>query len=69
MLSTLVYDLLIILAAGLAAGLVCRRLHVSVLVGYLVVGAVIGKGGLAWIDQESHEIEYIAEAGVFLLCA
>ena len=67
MLGTLVYDLLIILTAGLIAGLVCRRLRVSVLVGYLVVGTLLGKGVLGWISDENHEIEYIAEAGVFLL--
>ena len=67
MLETLVYDLLIILAAGLFAGLVCRRLRVSVLVGYLLVGAVIGKGTFGWVSDEHHEIEHIAEAGVFLL--
>ncbi len=67
MLGTIVYDLLIILAAGLFAGLVCRRLHVSVLVGYLLVGAVIGKGLFGWVRDEHHEIQHIAEAGVFLL--
>jgi CPA2 family monovalent cation:H+ antiporter-2 len=58
---------LIILSAGLFAGLVCRRLHISVLVGYLVVGAIMGKSSFGWISDEQHEIEYIAEAGVFLL--
>lgn len=67
MLGTLVYDLMIILAAGLVAGLVCRWLRVSVLVGYLVVGAIVGKGALNWISDEQHQIEYIAELGVFLL--
>ena len=67
MLGSLVYDLLIILAAGLLAGLVCRWSHVSVLVGYLVMGAILGKGGLHWITDEQHHIEYIAEVGVFLL--
>jgi CPA2 family monovalent cation:H+ antiporter-2 len=67
MLITIVYDLLIILAAGLVAGVVCRSLRVSVLVGYLVVGAVVGNGVLGWVSDEHHEIEYLAEAGVFLL--
>ena len=67
MLGILVYDLLIILSAGLLAGLVCRWLRVSVLIGYLVVGAIVGKGALGWISDGHHEIEYIAEAGVFLL--
>lgn len=65
--DTLVFDLLIILAAGLAAGLVSRWMHVSVLVGYLLVGALIGSGCLGWVSDQSHEVEYIAEAGVFLL--
>ena len=67
MLSTIVYDLLIILTAGLLAGLLCRSLRVSGLVGYLAVGIIIGKGCFDWIGDEHHEIEYIAEAGVFLL--
>ena len=67
MLNTFVYDLLIILTAGLIAGLVCRRLRVSVLIGYLVIGALVGKGALGWVSDDQHEIEYIAEAGVFLL--
>ncbi len=65
--GTLVEDLLIILTAGLVASLVCRRLHVSVLVGYLVVGALLGKGSFGWVIDERHEIEYVAEAGVFFL--
>ena len=67
MLNTFVYDLLIILTAGLIAGLVCRRLRVSVLIGYLVIGALVGKGAMGWVSEDQHEIEYIAEAGVFLL--
>ena len=65
--GTLVYDLLIVLAAGLLAALVCRSLRTSVLVGYLLVGALLGEGLLGWIRDDGHEIEYIAEAGVFLL--
>ncbi len=67
MLGTLVHDLLIILAAGLIAGLVCRWLRVSALVGYLLIGALLGPGCLGWIGDEGHDIHYIAEAGVFLL--
>ena len=56
-----------ILAAGLVAALVCRRLGVSTIVGYLVIGAVLGEGALGWVRGEQHEIESLAEAGVFLL--
>lgn len=67
MFGDLIYNLLIILAAGLVAGLVCRWLQVSVLVGYLVVGAIIGRNSLGWVVDNEHEIETLAEAGVFLL--
>jgi len=66
-LPPVVLDLLVILTAGLFAGLVCRRLQISVLVGYLAIGALIGSSSLGWVSDKQHEIEYIAEAGVFLL--
>lgn len=67
MTQSVIYDLLTILAAGLVASLVCRRLHASVLIGYLVVGAVLGQGVLGWVLDEAHQLEHFAEAGVFLL--
>jgi CPA2 family monovalent cation:H+ antiporter-2 len=60
-------DLLVILAAGLVAALVCRRLGISTIVGYLVIGALLGEGALGWVRGEQHEIGSLAEAGVFLL--
>ena len=36
-------DLLIILAAGLAANLLCQRVGVSTIVGYLLAGVVLGE--------------------------
>lgn len=65
--NALAYDLLIILTGGLIAILICRLLRVSVLVGYLLVGILIGKGCLGWVIDEHHEIAHLAEAGVFLL--
>lgn len=65
--DTLAYDLFLILAAGLLACLVCRRLHLSSLIGYLLTGIVIGKGGLGLVMDANHEIEHLAELGVFLL--
>ena len=58
-------ELLKILAAGLVANLVCRRIGVSSIVGYLVTGAALG--GWDLIGPQRHEIELFAEAGVFLL--
>ena len=60
-------DLLVILAAGLVAALVCRRLGISTIVGYLVIGALLGEGALGWVRSGQHEIGSLAEAGVFLL--
>lgn len=63
----LLVDVLIVLAAGFVAGAVCRRLGVSLLVGYLVIGAMIGQGSLRLVSQDSHELELLAHTGALLL--
>ena len=63
----LVSELLVILATGLSAALVCRRIQVQALVGYLLAGVLVGKGVLGWVTDEEHEIAHLAEAGVFFL--
>lgn len=40
------FNLIVILFAGLVAGVVSKRLGIPMVIGYLVVGAVIGQGGL-----------------------
>ena len=65
--SKIIADLLIVLAAGLVAGAACKRMGVSLLVGYLIVGALIGEGALAFVSQENHELEYLARGGALLL--
>ena len=67
MLLQLIYDLLIILTAGLLAGLICRKIGISVLVGYLIVGTLIGASSFGLITEKQHDIEYFVETGVFLL--
>lgn len=62
-----VANVLIILAAGLAAGVVCRRMGASLMVGYMLAGTLIGKGGLALLAYESHALEGVATIGVLLL--
>ena len=62
-----VYDLLIILSAGLAAGIVAKRLGFSMLAGYLLAGAIIGRGGLGLVVGDVVEIEHLAHAGALLL--
>ena len=69
MIVALVHDLFVILAAGLISGVVAKRLGSSMLVGYLLAGAVIGQGGLGLIGgtEGVEEIEYLARAGALLL--
>lgn len=67
MLPDFVFDLFIVLAAGFLAALVCRKLNVPTLVGYLLVGAAIGDGGFGLVSNNSHELHHLSEAGVFLL--
>ncbi|QDT38555.1 cation:proton antiporter [Stratiformator vulcanicus] len=63
----LIHDLLVIVTAGFLAGSVCRRLNISMLIGYLIAGAVIGHGGLGFVAEEGDELAHIAEAGALLL--
>ncbi|MCP4714787.1 MAG: cation:proton antiporter, partial [Deltaproteobacteria bacterium] len=68
MTQKIVFDLLIILFAGFAAGVVCRALRAPLLVGYIIVGAMLGDGCLGLIVADrGHEIELFAEAGALLL--
>lgn len=64
---SLVYDLMTLLAAGLLSALICRRLNVSILIGYLIAGTIIGQGVLGWVQDEGHQLAHFAEIGVFLL--
>ncbi len=65
--SGLIAELLVVLAAGLVAGILCKRYRVSLLVGYLIVGSLIGAGGLHLLGQQRHEMEQLAETGAFFL--
>lgn len=67
MTQSVIYDLLIILSSGLLAAIVCRRLQLSVLIGYLLVGTLVGEGMLGWVSDTSHQLEAFTEVGVFLL--
>lgn len=59
-------DILILLLLALGSGLVCSRMHLSPIVGYLLSGVVAGPYGLHLI-KAVHEVEMIAEVGVILL--
>jgi len=62
-------DLVIILGLSVASLLVCHRLHLPPLIGFLVAGIVVGPYGLGLI-RSVHDVEVLAEIGiVFLLFA
>jgi monovalent cation:H+ antiporter-2, CPA2 family len=65
--AKLVFDLLVVLLAGLTAGIICKRFGISVLVGYIVVGAMLGFNGRGLIADEHSQLHYMAEAGALLL--
>ncbi|MDR2172272.1 MAG: cation:proton antiporter [Planctomycetaceae bacterium] len=44
--SYLLFDLFIILAAGFISGVFCRGFRLPAVIGYLLIGALIGNGGL-----------------------
>ncbi len=67
MIVALVYDLFVILTVGLISGIVCKRLGFSMLVGYLLAGAVVGQGGFGLVAEDAEEIEQLAHAGALLL--
>ncbi len=62
-----VYDVFIVLVAGLTFGVAAKRLGFSMLVGYLLAGALIGHGGLGLVAEDAKEIEHLARAGALLL--
>jgi monovalent cation:H+ antiporter-2, CPA2 family len=65
--STLLLDLLLVISAGFFIGLICKKLSLSLIAGYFVVGAFIGKSGLNLVSDNHHELEYLAHAGALLL--
>jgi CPA2 family monovalent cation:H+ antiporter-2 len=67
MTSQLAYEVLMILTAGLAAGLVCKRIRTPALIGYMLMGTVIGSGGFGLMPARTVEVDHLAEVGVFLL--
>ncbi|MGQ9770399.1 MAG: cation:proton antiporter domain-containing protein [Thermogutta sp.] len=60
-------DLITILLTGFISGIICRYLRISSLVGLLIAGIIIGRGGLNLIASHGPELEQIAQTGVLLL--
>ncbi|MDP6504904.1 MAG: hypothetical protein QF886_14895 [Planctomycetota bacterium] len=66
MIETLTIDLCFILIAAFLSGLVCRKIGASPVVGYLLVGAALGRSGFGAVSDSRGEIEILAHGGVLL---
>ncbi len=55
-----------LVAAALAAPL-GRRLGVGAVLGYLIVGAVVGPAAFGWVGENREEVMHFAEFGVVLM--
>lgn len=65
----LLIHIVLLLAIAVAIVALSRRLHFPPVLGYIVVGIIVGPNGFGWIDKEEN-IELLAEFGiVFLLFA
>ena len=62
----LLHDICIIFGLSIGVLLICHRLNVPSIIGFLLTGLIAGPHGLALI-QAAHEVEILAEIGVILL--
>ena len=65
--ANLIWELMVVVTAGAVSATICRRFGLSLLAGYLVVGAIVGQGGLNLLVHPQHEVELVAEAGALFL--
>jgi CPA2 family monovalent cation:H+ antiporter-2 len=59
-------ELLLILAVATAGGVAFERMRLPSIAGFLVVGALVGPGGVGWIDDPAR-VRALAELGVVFL--
>jgi CPA2 family monovalent cation:H+ antiporter-2 len=59
-------ELLLILAVATAGGVAFERMRLPSIAGFLVVGALVGPGGVGWID-DPERVQALAELGVVFL--
>jgi len=57
---------LLLLGASVLAVVICRRVNLPPVLGYLLVGSIIGPHALNLMD-DVHRVEYLAEFGVVFL--
>ncbi|MBC8519832.1 MAG: cation:proton antiporter [Gammaproteobacteria bacterium] len=62
----LLIHIVLLLAIAVAIVSLSRRLHFPPILGYIVVGIIVGPNGFGWIGQEEN-IETLAELGIVFL--
>ncbi len=62
----LLYDIFILIGASVIVVLICQKLKIPSILGFLITGILIGPSGLG-IQDGSNEVEMLAEIGVILL--
>ena len=60
-------QVLLLITAAVAAGVLCESLGLSAIIGYLLAGVIVGPSALNLVGGEGSSIALIAELGVALL--
>lgn len=58
--------ILILLSCSVIFVVICRRLHLPAIIGYLSVGMIVGPGGIAWLPS-IEDLNHLAEFGIVFL--
>lgn len=58
--------ILILLSCSVIFVVICRRLHLPAIIGYLSVGMIVGPGGVGWLPT-IEELNHLAEFGIVFL--
>jgi CPA2 family monovalent cation:H+ antiporter-2 len=58
--------ILILLSCSVICVVICRRLHLPAIIGYLSVGMIVGPGGVGWLPT-IEDMNHLAEFGIVFL--
>ncbi len=58
--------ILILLSCSVICVVICRRLHLPAILGYLSVGMLVGPGGVGWLPS-IEDMNHLAEFGIVFL--
>ncbi|HSX20745.1 MAG TPA: cation:proton antiporter, partial [Gammaproteobacteria bacterium] len=58
--------ILVLLSCSVILVVICRRLHLPAIIGYVTVGMIIGPGGVGWLPT-IDDLNHLAEFGIVFL--